>query len=190
MPLASMSANHVAAAQGQFEMQRASNALLYIIGLNSAVQGAGQGTGIKDDVLTLSLATFALPKVTMTPVEVGYLNEKRKFVGRPTFDDLQVVFNDFVDVGTAALLQKWWYLCYNPENGFIGLAAQYKKSGMIRLNGPNGQFDREYELVGCFPSQFDMGEIDMLGEDGVKITMTLSYDKYIPRTGLNPAGNI
>lgn len=189
MPLSTMGANHIAAAAGDHEPQRSNNGLLYIVGLNTAVQGSGQGTGAKDDVLTLALASFALPKVTMSPLELGYLNEKRKVAGRPTFDDLSVVFNDFVDVGIASILQKWWYLIYSPETGLMGLAAQYKKQALVKLYGPNGAFDREYELIGCWPSAFDMGEIDQLGEDNVKITMTLTYDKYIPRTGLSPTGN-
>lgn len=186
MPLNSMGANHLGAQGGNFEPQRQSNGLLYIMGLNTLTTGAGSGSGTKEDILTLALASFPLPKVTMSPIEHGYLNEKRKFVGRPTFDDLPIVFNDSVDTGIGQLLQKWWYACYNPENGQMGLASAYKKAGLIKLYGPNGQFDREIELVGCFPTAFDLGEIDMLAEDTVRITMTLTYDKYIPRVGLNP----
>lgn len=189
MPLRSMGANHIGGASGDHEPQRGSNALLYIIGLNTLQQGVGQGTGGKDDILTLSLSSFPLPKVTNNPIEVPYLNEKRKFAGMPVFDDLPVVFKDYVDIGTAALLQKWRYSVYDPETGFIGLAAKYKKTGLIKMYGPNGQFDREIELVGCWPSALDMGEIDMAAEDAVQLTMTLTYDKYIPRLGLNPSGN-
>lgn len=189
MPLSYMGANHIGGAAGNYEPQRTNNALLYIIGLNSTQQGVGQGTGGKDDVLTLSLDSFPLPKVTNNPLEAGYLNEKRKFAGNPVFDDLPIVLKDFVDIGTAALLQKWRYMVYDPETGKIGLAANYKKSGLIKMHGPNGEFDREIELVGCWPSALDMGEIDQMGEDMVKLTMTLTYDKYIPRAGLSPLGN-
>jgi hypothetical protein len=186
MPLKSMGANHIGAQDGGHEPQRQSNALLYITGLNTITTGNGSGSGTKEDVLTLALASFPLPKMTMTPIEQGYLNEKRKFAGKPTFDDLAIVFNDHVDSGIGLLLQKWSYSVYNPETGQIGLAANYKKEGLIKLYGPEGSFDREIQLVGCFPSAFDLGEADMLGEDTVRITMTLTYDKYIPRLGLNP----
>lgn len=188
MPLNNMGANHIGAQGGTFEPQRQSNALLYIIGLNTITTGAGTGTGSKDDILTLSLASFPLPKVTMSPIEQGYLNEKRKFAGRPTFDDLALVFNDTVSSGSGigALLQKWYYSVYNPETGQLGFAANYKKQGLIKLYGPNGTLDREIQLVGCFPSALDLGEADMMGEDMVRITMTLTIDKWIPRTGLNP----
>jgi hypothetical protein len=99
---------------------------------------------------------------------------------------LAIIFHDYVDSGVATILQKWSYSIYNPETGQMGLASAYKKSGLIKLYGPNGSFDREYQLVGCFPSAFDMGEVDMMGEDMVRITMTLTYDKFIPGAGLNP----
>ena len=183
MPLNYMGANHIGSTGGNHEPQRPNNALLYIVGLGSTV---GAGAGGKDDAITLSLSSFPLPKVTNNPIEVAYLNEKRKFAGNPVFDDLTIVMKDYIDIGTGAILQKWRYEVYNPETGQIGLAAKYKKAGLIKMYGPNGEFDREIELVGCWPSALDLGEIDMTSEDAVQISMTLTYDKYIPRSGLNP----
>jgi len=163
-----------------FEPQRVNNAVIRIDGLG--------GAGIDDNFLVLSVSSFPLPKVNNNPIEVGYLNEKRKFAGNPTFDDLSVVFNDYIDVGTAALLMRWRYSVYNPETGTIGLASQYKKRGDVTLFAPNGvdRYDRVYELVGVWPSQYDPGEIDHEGEGVVKITLTLTIDKAVPSTNLSP----
>ena len=165
-----------------FEPQRTNNALISVVGL--------EGQGTKDDILTLSVASFPLPKVNNNPIEVGYLNEKRKFDGNPVFDDLAIVFNDYLDVQTAALLWRWRYKVYDPTRGTIGLKSQYAKNGWITLFAPNGdeKFNRVYKLIGIWPSQFDPGEIDLAGEDLVKITMTLTIDKAIPDRGLAPDG--
>jgi len=112
-----------------FEPQRANNGLLYITGLNSVQQGAGQGTGGAASILTLSLKSFPIPKVTNAPLGVKFLNEERKFAGAPVFDAMTVVFHDYVDQQTASTLQKWRYQVYNPETGQIGLKSQYAQGG-------------------------------------------------------------
>jgi hypothetical protein len=167
MPLDYMGANHIGAAAGNHEIQRSSNALLSIIGLAGA------------DDITLALSNFALPKVNNNPIEVGYLNETRKFAGRPVFDDISVVVKDYVDVPVSRVLQNWRRLVYDPVTGQIGLASQYKKTCTVKLYAPNGTLDRELVLLGCWPAGLDLGEADMNGDDVVSITMNMTYDKYV-----------
>src|SRR3990172_12748075 len=97
MPLNALHANHIGAVGGGFELQRANNALLYIVNLD----------GNANNLVTLSLASFPLPKVTTNPIEVNFLNEKRKFAGMTTYEDLTVIFNDYVDPETARRLHAW-----------------------------------------------------------------------------------
>lgn len=172
MPLDTLHANHLGSVGGGFELQRANNALLYIVGLD----------GNSNDLLTLSLASFPLPKETTSPIEVGFLNEKRKFAGLTTYDDLSIVINDYVDKDTAQMLYRWRYLVKDPVSGKMGFKAQYAKAGRMVKFGPDGTAEREYELQGVWPSALDGGEIDFMTEDGVKINMTLTVDKtiYLP----------
>ena len=180
MPLRNMSANHIAASGGDHEAQRQNNVLLYIIGLGS-IPGV---QGIPDDTLTLALSAAPLPKRNMGRVETSYLNETRKTAGKPQYSDITFVFNDYVDVPVRSVLEAWNTAVFDPETGKIGLASAYKKTGLLKLYGPNGEFDREYELVGIWPGDFDGGDGDMASEEGVKISVTFSYDKYIPRGGI------
>lgn len=161
--------------KANYEPQRQNNALMYIVGVG----------GQQENVLTLSLSAFPLPKVTQNPIEIGYLNEKRKFAGNPTFDDLSVTFNDYIDVGTADALLLWRHQCYDPNRGTVGLASSYKKSGWVTLFSPDGDpgYNREYTLIGIWPSMFDPGEIDHQGEDVVRITCTFTIDKAYPSKG-------
>jgi len=189
MALENLFANHIGARGGNHEPQRQNNALLYITGLNSAVQGGGQGSGGQDDVLLLSLRTFPVPKRQVGIVEIGYLNEKRKFAGNPTYDDLSVVYQDYVDRQVHSVLWKWNYLVHNPENGQTGLARDYKMAGWVSLFSPEGTIERRLDLVGIWPNSYDPGDIDMDGEDALRVTMGLVIDKVIPRDGLRPVGN-
>lgn len=188
MALATMFANHIGAANGAYEVQRQNNALLYIVGLNTIQQVAGAGSGGAEDVLTLALNGFSLPKRTMGIVEVPYLNEKRKFPGVPTYDDLTVTYNDMVDRPVASVLWRWNKLVHDPETGRTGMASTLKKSGWMSLLSPDGQIERQYELVGIWPSGFDPGDIDMGSEDVLRISVTLTIDKFFARRGLDPSG--
>lgn len=172
MPLDNLTAQHIGGqSPGEFELQRTNNGQLHIVGLESNIGG----------VLTLALSSFPIPKVSQGIIEVRYLNEARKFPGNVTYDDLTIVFRDYVDRDVAGALLKWRALCYDPVTGKIGRVAQAKKMARIVLFSPTGDLEREYELQGVWPSSFDGGEIDMAGEDGVNISLTLTYDKFIPR---------
>lgn len=182
MPLNALHANHIGAVGGGFELQRANNVLLYIVGLD----------GNAANLITLSLASFPLPKESSGVIEVPFLNEKRKFAGLTTYDDLTVVFNDYVDRETAKLLYQWRYLVKDPVTGKIGNKAQYAKTGRMVKHGPDGQNDREYEVMGIWPSSLDGGEADFSAEDGLKINMTLTIDKavYVPSVGSTSAPSV
>jgi hypothetical protein len=172
MPLDSLTAQHIGGqAPAEFELQRTNNGLLYIVGLEGNI----------DNVLTLGLSSFPIPKVSQGIIEVRWLNEARKFPGNVTFDDLSIVFRDYVDRNMAGILLKWRQLCYDPVTGKVGRVALAKRQARIVLFSPTGDLEREYELQGVWPSAFDGGEIDMAGEDGVNITLTLTYDKFIPK---------
>lgn len=169
MPIDTLNADHIGQAGGGFEPQRTNNGLLYIAGLD----------GNENDLLTLSIASFPIPKSNIGIVEKRFQNQIRKFAGTPTYDDLSVVFNDYTDQNTATILARWHYLVHDPLSGKTGFASQYKKNGRVVLYAPDGSIEREYEVQGMWPSGFDPGDVDHEGEDTVRITMTLTIDRAI-----------
>lgn len=170
MPLDTLNADHIGQVGGGFEPQRPNNVLLYIVGL----------AGNENDVVTLSLTSFPIPKSNIGIIEVGYLNQTRKFAGKPTYDDLSVVFNDYVDQNTKKVLADWFYLSHNPVTGKTSFARDYKKNGRVVLYAPDGSSDREWEVQGAWISTFDPGDADMeSGDDRLRITCTITIDKAI-----------
>lgn len=184
MALDFLHADHIGAQGRGFEPQRVSNILLYIAGLQEGA--AGQAQSGQEDILTLSLSSFPVPKVNNAVLEIGWMNEKRKFAGPPTFDDLSVIYKDYVDQQTANLLLKWRHQVYDPNTGKIGLASAYKKTGWVAMFSPEGSVERRYDVIGIWPSAFDPGDADLQGEDTINITCTLTIDKAIPSRGLAP----
>lgn len=165
-----MLSNLTADQLNNLEPQRQNNGRIIINGLDGS------------DQVTLAASAVPLPKRAIGIIEVFHLNERRKYAGNPTFDDLAITFTDFIDIDLANILNKWWIQVYNSTNGKIGFARSYKKTGFIEMFAPNGTFDRGYDLLGVWPSNYDGGDLDKEGEDKVRITLTLTIDKATPRT--------
>lgn len=174
--LNNMFADHIAQERGAWEPQRANNAIIHLV-LPSRLSGGNDA----ENLLILSLQSFDMPKEATNVSMLDYLNEQRKFAGRTTFDDVPVVFNDYVDQRTAETLRKWRQLVYDPYTGRVGLARDYKSHAIISQASPDGAaFVRETKLLGVWPSQFDPGSHDMSSDDVVKISVTFSFDKAYP----------
>lgn len=161
------------------EPQRSNGALLHI-------QLAGVGP-LNDDDLVLAINTFPIPKVNNGIIEVNFLNERRKFAGNPVFEDLSVVYKDYVNKAVADTLLSWRHQVYNPHTGAVGLKSAYGKSGFVQMFAPDGTLERQYNLIGIWPSSYDPGDIDMAGEESLNITVTLTIDKAVPSTGFEAA---
>jgi hypothetical protein len=172
------------------EPQRVNNIKLVI------KSGASSGTIPDDANIALALDTFPIPKLSGGTIEAGYLNEKRKFAGNPTFDDLTIVYKDLVTTHVAWELVQWRQLVHNntasPFNGIpvggIGYAYKnathgptigYKRNGWVIKYGPSGYPIERWDVLGIWPSSLDPGEADMSGEDFIRINMTLTVDKVV-----------
>ena len=125
MPLADFTADHLATTS--HEPQRSNNALLFLYGL----PGGGDATA-----MATAIDSFSAPKWTNSPVELSFLNEKRKVAGRPMVEDMTVTYKDFIDQNIAAVLMAWRLQVYNPWTGRMGFAKWYKKRGAVLLFGP------------------------------------------------------
>lgn len=180
MPLDFMHANHIGGQGGGFEPMRVNHMQLIITGLD------GQNSS-RDDVLTLSIASFPLPKRSVGVTTIGYLNETRKFPGRTEYEAMQLSFHDYMDKDVAGILQRWFALVSDPVTGKNGLAANIKKTCYIKQYSPDGLSERLWRLEGCWPSNVDPGDCDQDGDGDVRINVTLEIDKFYPEfAGIKP----
>jgi len=165
-----VTADHIAAQGGAFEPQRKNNFTLRI--------DLGHAR-----VIQRSLDSFPLPKEANSPILVNFGNEVRKVAGRAEFDDLELVLKDYADQPIAQALIQWRREVYRPTDGFIGLARDYKKDGIVIMFAPNGLLERRWELKGIWPSRLDPGGGDMNANSQNLITTTLAIDKAIEMFG-------
>lgn len=130
--------------------------------------------------IELAVVAFPLPAQGNGTIMVPHLNEDRKYAGKPTFENITLQIIDFVQNDVAGAVFAWRRQVYNPLNGKIGFAVNYKKTATLYTVGPNGLWQRSWKLIGVWPSAFDPGAIDMNADGDVRISLVLEVDKAIP----------
>lgn len=186
MPLTILNAQVAGSGPGSsagFEPQRKNNWIVAfsVPGLNLATED-----------IFLALKSFPFPIEKTTRKTIRWFNESRHYAGSVAdFGEQSLVVRDYIDRDTALLLYSWRRLVWNPLTGNVGLAKNYKGSGMLYLAPPgNSNLDltgddltsdevsRKMFLQGCFPTEFDMGDFDMDNEgDQVEIKVAISIDR-------------
>lgn len=169
-----MTAQHLIAAGSvsKYEPQRQNHFLLQITGLPGG-----------PEIIKLALVSCPFPKVSTEPLEIDWMNDKIKYAGKTTYDDINFSVIDYVDVGVARAIYNWHGQVYDPETGTISASSTYKKEAALYLIHPNGNSERTWTLRGVWPNHIDFGEGDMASADKVVISCTLSVDKAIWRSG-------
>ena len=170
-----LNAQHLAPAAGFFEPQRK-----YDWSLEIALDDAGDQV-----VIMQSLESCGGVKMSIEEIPLHYAAETRYVPGKVTFEEMELKLKDFVDIGSANALLKWFRQVYNPETGAVGLARNLKKNADLTLFAPDQTIVRIYKLIGLWPKKFEHGDFSMSENGMVLLTASLRYDRAIPGTGLN-----
>lgn len=166
-PLVPGVGDHLAAAAGEFEPQRASNFTLLIDGISGS------------DLLQLSLDALAAPSMSVEEIALPFDNENRYVAGRALYDTTPMVVKDMVDVGSADAIWAWYTQVYDPTTHKIGLARDYKKTATLVMYSPEGSFSRQWIYFGMFPTAVNWGGYAKGTSDYVKLEITLRYDRCV-----------
>jgi len=147
-----------------FEPQRVYNFSLAINGLQETI---------------MALESMSLPTKMVSEIELNFVNERRYVAGRASYESIPVIVKDAVDQRVAREINDWHESVYDPANGTIGYASRYKRDAQIIMFGPDGSAKRTWNLMGCFPTAVNFGNLDYNSDDVVRIDMQLRYDKCI-----------
>jgi hypothetical protein len=172
------------------EPQRINNALLQfnlagIIGYGTFSGGSLTSQAPNSSTLLLSIDSFPLPELGMSTIELGYLNETRKFVNRPSYSGMQISFKDFVDVDTAGNAYLWYTASHNPATGQTFYKSNYAVQGLAIVYPPdgstNGHSPRQWTLWNCICTSYSAGQtVSMEGDQNVLVSINITIDKIYP----------
>ncbi len=180
-----MTMNWVSAQTGiGYEPQRNNHWYLIVTGVPGN-SGAGDPN---QDLFSISLRSFTLPKESHKKITVPYGNEERKYAGRQSVEDITFKFQEYVGKNTYAMLHAWSDQVYDLKTGTVGLAYgganSYKKNGTLYLLAPDQSITRQFNLVGLWPMNRPTGEFKKDGDEGLLVDVTFSCDKLYPSTGV------
>ncbi|WJZ23498.1 tail tube protein [Listeria phage LIS04] len=158
-------------ANKRYEPQRTNNFQVTIYNLPGGTSAAKE--------LTMAVATFAKPNITNNPIEVAHGNSKVKFAGTTEFagsETLEVI--DYIGADIEKIVNNWHKQVYDPADDSIGFAADYKKKASVVEFAPDGTMERQWDLLGLFPTGVSYGDtLNHEGNEVKRIQITLSYDK-------------
>ena len=166
-----VSADPIAAAGGGYEPQRKNNFTLEIT--------PPANIQFDTEILQLTLAQMSIPTESNDRITIDFGNEKRFVAGKTTYSEETIVFNDYVDAGVYQNLVNWRKKVYNPEDGKIGRARDYKATADLFMFAPDGSTFRRWRVLGIFPSELKPGEGNMAANEQNKIEVKFSVDKMI-----------
>jgi len=131
------------------------------------------------DEARFSLESMTLPTKMVSEIELNFINTRRYVAGRASFESIPLIVRDTVSGNVADELNQWHNQVFNPADGSIGNASDYKKDGEIILFGPDGNLERKWILQGSFPTAINFGSLSYDSDDIVRIEMQLRYDLVI-----------
>ena len=132
------------------------------------------------DFLTLSTKSVGGINTNISPIKISYGNNTINFAGKPEYNDVQIVFRDFIGIKTERILTAWHKLVYNPATEKVGRASIYKQTGYLLEFAPDGSQVRTWKLEGMFPGTMAFGDYSNDGNETREITVTFYIDVAIP----------
>jgi phage tail-like protein len=120
-----------------------------------------------------------IPTVSVDAVEHGVANILNKTAGMVKVGDLELTKLKFQNKNES-WAWKWLMLSSNQETGQVGLPTDYKKNGYIIHYGPDGETVLEkWQVIGCWPKNIEIDELDKVSSDNMMEKVTLSCDQIV-----------
>lgn len=135
----------------------------------------GEDAGSALDAFTIR--TAGRPNFSNEQYEVDMLNNKRKYKGKTTYEDLDITLIDPIKPAASKKVWEWALRHYDPETGMAGYKSTYSaREAIIDVLSPAGTVMETWTLHNTWISDGDFGELDYSTKEPMEISLTLSYD--------------
>ena len=187
--MASFGTYHLADNPQLYEPARSNNFEFIVTDIDDLIYaGVDRDTATEKDhikngqeVLRVSVLSSSVPHFTLSKIEVKRGNNTVKFAGVPTFDDGQLVVNDYMGARTKSVLLAWQALAYDVRTEKVSRATAYKKDCTLVEMSPDDEVLRTWTLKGCWVSALSEDAFSGETNDKRTVTATIVYDRAIPQ---------
>jgi hypothetical protein len=119
------------------------------------------------------------PQITISPVEIQFLNTSTYVAGRFTWNTIDVSFRDPIGPSAAQALMEWVRLHAESVTGRMGYAAGYKKDLDLEMLDPTGVVVEKWILYGTFLSNVNFNNLSYSDDAIANISATLRPDRCV-----------
>jgi len=146
-----------------------------------------------------ALEKFPFPTRERDMIAVKYMQHTNFMIGGDTATNaIEIPVRYALQQRTAEALEKWDYLCANPQTGGVGLSSSCKAKGYMRWIVPNMQQQIQdirrtaipsqntmdegltYVLEGAIIKGLKFSDADMTQSEAVNLMFSLQIDRYYP----------
>ena len=146
-----------------------------------------------------ALEKFPFPERTREMIGIKYMQQTNFVIGGDTpTPAVEIPIRYAFEQRTAEALEKWNYLCANPQTGGVGLTSACKSKGFMQWLVPNMQKQIQdirgnaianentmdpgltYVLEGCIIKGLKYTDADMTQSNHVNLLFSLQIDRYYP----------
>ena len=188
--MAKTGAWHLADNPAIYEPARSNNFRFVVTDIDDLVK-AGVSDNIDDDsnkivngreYLEISVLSTFVPHVSLGKIEVARGNTKVYFAGVPTYNEGELVVNDFIGARTKSILLAWQACAFDVNSEAIRPSTNYKKTCFLYEYTPDYEsVIRSWRLEGCWISALSEESFSNETEGKRQVTATIVYDKAIPQ---------
>lgn len=149
--------------------------------------GFGSDTGTTE--LTRQIVDIKRPSVKFAPVTIDVYNSKVYLQGKPEWDETTINLRDDVTGAVSKLVGEQVQKQFDfLEQASAPSGQNYKFSMTFDIldggNGGNGPVVLEsWDILGCFLSSVDYGDMAYNSNDPVQIALTVRFDNAIQTAG-------
>lgn len=145
----------------------------------NAVSNIVSGSDAVGEILRLTVSSFSTPDISVDEIELRHGNDSVKIAGTPKVGDAKITVHDVVGADTERMLWAWFSLVYDPVTKMMGLAADYKKNGMLYQLAPDGSSVRAWQCKGLWPTSIPSKSFDYGDGREMSIDIDLKCDSMI-----------
>lgn len=129
--------------------------------------------------LDVRCVSTELPKKTESPMEISIRGHKIRQPGIYDYShQIVMTFIESTNNFIHEFLNDWLTLCHDPETGASVPKADLEATILIHLLDVGDDPTWQYELIGCYPNDYELGTLDGQTADSMQPTITLNYDYF------------
>lgn len=129
-----------------------------------------------DGIDAFTAATAQLPKKQFEPITIDYMNQKRYLAGKGEWQTLDFSLHNPIAPSAAQKVINWLRLVHDDPTGRMGYAEMYKRNFSIKLHDGLGNVVSKWNIIGAWPLNIDMGDLDYASNDTIKVNFTVRMD--------------